>query len=345
MTTFHEGMGQLSSPPVSARRFAEWLIRSLDFPPKPLASVALLLSETPAPFASPRTHNRRAVAPATGENVSMAVRQWKARGDRDPEDRLLFYFCGHGISEGPEMALLLRNYGADDDNPLAGALDFSTLHTAMDRCQARDQVFFVDACRATSDTLRGAGTHAGLVPIVPGERPGGLGGRRAPVYYSTLAGMDAYGLPNGLSPFTKALLAGLKGGGSDDADGDWRVDTTQLQRSIDFQMSREPGARAQVPVTGNLTTFPLHHLAGKPEVPVVVSCDPGAALPRALLRCVGPGEPPRERPPDSQEWELVLTAGSYDFSAEFADGSFQGSRPVTRTVRPVAIKVPIKVTR
>jgi hypothetical protein len=38
-----EGMRQLTSPPASARRFAEWLISGLNYPPKPLASVALLL--------------------------------------------------------------------------------------------------------------------------------------------------------------------------------------------------------------------------------------------------------------------------------------------------------------
>ena len=49
-------MEQLTSPPISARLFASWLM-SEDFrhPAKPLASVALLLSEAaPAPFVDPK---------------------------------------------------------------------------------------------------------------------------------------------------------------------------------------------------------------------------------------------------------------------------------------------------
>jgi hypothetical protein len=41
----NEGLAQLTSPPVSARKFADWLICSFANPDKPLASVALLISE------------------------------------------------------------------------------------------------------------------------------------------------------------------------------------------------------------------------------------------------------------------------------------------------------------
>jgi len=347
-TVFHEGMQQLTSPPQSARRFAEWLIESLDYPGKPLATVGLLLSERPElPFTNPETGVEHSVAMATGDNVTRAIKAWKARGDSEPDNALIFYFCGHGIAEGPDMALLLRDFGENDDNSLDGALDFAKLHVAMDRCQAREQIFFVDACRATSDNLRGAAGHAGRVPIQPGERQRGLRGRKAPVYFSTLAGMDAYGRPNGLSPFTKALLAGLDGAGSsDDVDG-WRVDTTLLQRSIDFFMELEKEAgvpEAQVPVAGNLTTFPLHRLSREPEVPVFVSCLPEEACTRAVLRCITAGKPPWERQPASDVWELKLTPAQYRFSADFADGSYHGPT-VDKWIHPVsvAVRVPLQV--
>ena len=49
-------MGQLTSPPHSARAVARWLIRSLRDPAKPLADVALLVSEDkPRPFLNTRT--------------------------------------------------------------------------------------------------------------------------------------------------------------------------------------------------------------------------------------------------------------------------------------------------
>ena len=43
-TQDHENMGQLTSPPVSARQFASWLIESFHHPAKPLATVSLMLS-------------------------------------------------------------------------------------------------------------------------------------------------------------------------------------------------------------------------------------------------------------------------------------------------------------
>lgn len=55
LTNRNEGMAQLSSPPLSARALAEWLIESLHDPSKPLATVALLLSESdPRPFWQPQ---------------------------------------------------------------------------------------------------------------------------------------------------------------------------------------------------------------------------------------------------------------------------------------------------
>lgn len=118
-TPDHEGMQQLSSPPVSARRIAQWLVERHYYPPKPLRTVSLLVSErAEASFTNQQTLQRHPVALATADNVVAAIKRWKARGDERPENRLLFYFCGHGIARGPEMALLLRDFGADADNSL-----------------------------------------------------------------------------------------------------------------------------------------------------------------------------------------------------------------------------------
>lgn len=348
LTGDHEGMEQLTSPPISARRVAEWLIRWLTYPAKPLASVSLLLSEEPPqPFTNPATGADYPVALATGANVSDAIEAWKARGDEDADgrNRLLFYFCGHGISEGTAMALLLRDFGENDNNSLHGALDFGQLHLGMDRSKGRQQVFFVDACRATSDTLIQGLGHAGRVPIRPGRPPVGLGGRETPIYYSTLAGQEAYGRTGAPSPFTEALLVGLDGAGSDDAEGDWRVDTTQLKKAIDFFTNKalEAGAQlVQVPANGALSTFELHHLSCQPRVPVYVSCKPEEAQALALLRCITQGQPPTERLPAGEVWELRLTAGQYQFRAEFSDGSYRLTT-VDAWVRPVYRRVPIEV--
>ena len=68
LTPDHDGMGQLSSPPISAHEFAAWLIGSFNHPSKPLSTVALLVSATaPEKFKNPRSSKLYDVEPATSE--------------------------------------------------------------------------------------------------------------------------------------------------------------------------------------------------------------------------------------------------------------------------------------
>jgi hypothetical protein len=111
--TFTDGMRQLSSPPVSAAAFANWMIRDYHFPGKQLASLSLLLSEAmPRPYVNPKTGRSYEVPIAAIDPIEKAVKAWKARSDSNADNRLVFYFCGHGISESDEVALLLAGLPA-----------------------------------------------------------------------------------------------------------------------------------------------------------------------------------------------------------------------------------------
>jgi Caspase domain len=343
----HDGMGQLSSPPASARGYCRWLIEAHNDPGKPLASVSLLLSEpNRSVFGHPTTDEELQVAAATMENVEAAVREWKARGDGDPENRLVFFFCGHGIAQGPETSLLLADYGEKPENPLDGALDFYRLHLGMNTCAAQQQIYFVDACRASSDTLIEAMDYAGRPIIQPRGRTRRAGGpREAPIYYSTIAGEDAYGRPDEPSPFTAALLLALNGAGGDDSEGDWRVSSTRLKEAIDYFLKRSADAgqgRVQVPATGELTSFYLHYLERPPEVPVTICCRPDTAHADAELSYSVGGLERERRAPTEGEWEITLPVGSYEFAAEFAAGSYANTS-VEAYVRPVYRRVPLEV--
>ena len=71
-------MGQLSSPPISARKVASWLIESFANPEKPLSTVALLLSEAPVEkFENPKTRIAYNVEQPTSDAVRIAIREWK----------------------------------------------------------------------------------------------------------------------------------------------------------------------------------------------------------------------------------------------------------------------------
>ena len=145
-TEFHDGMGQLTSPPISARLFARWLIESFHHPEKPLATLSLLLAErNPQPFVNPVTGQQYNVPDASLAQVKAAVRKWKHLGDSNADNLLIFFFSGHGISQGRDTSLLLADFGAAPENVLEGAIDFQRLHLAMAQCAARYQVYFVDA--------------------------------------------------------------------------------------------------------------------------------------------------------------------------------------------------------
>jgi len=237
----NEGLGQLTSPPVSGRAFADWLIQHFNNPGKPLATVALLISEE---LNAIRGETSRYLHPSTGasielerasiENIATAVAEWKIRGDANDQNMTLFYFCGHGIAQGSDAALLAEDYGANNQNALDGAIDFRRLHLGMNGCSASQQCYFVDACRATSDMLLENRDYLGR-PLVQIRKDARRNKplRQAPVFYASLAGALAYARPKRPSVFTEALLKSFNGAGSDDEDGDWRVSTSRLLDALD----------------------------------------------------------------------------------------------------------------
>jgi hypothetical protein len=342
-----DGMRQLSSPPISARALATWFISDYHDDAKPLASLALLVSDKdPQPFTNPKSGQAHDLEDANGDNIELAIAEFKARADSNPADRLFFYFCGHGISQGEDYALLTSDFCSDENNPLRGAIDYRKLASGLKRCAASEQVFFVDACRSNSDELIGQSEgFAGRVPLLPGTRPAELPKRLSAAYFATLAGDKAYSRPDSVSLFTEALLRSLRGAASDNPrEGKWRVNTARLQEAITHFM-KEPDfagtvVNVQVPVANELADFELHHLTTEPEVPVYVGCDPDADSNELAEFVCLVGDQERDRRPligvdpadPKKEWVLSLAHGDYRFRAEFAGGSSRDSTVIN--VRP-----------
>lgn len=342
----HEGMGQLTSPPHSARAFARWLLEDYHNPQRPLASLDLLLSDADSHEFQHPDGRRFPCDGATMDHVEQAVLAWKDRGDSDPDHLMLFYFCGHGIGSGLMTALLTEDFGRRADAPLKQAVDLNGLYLGMDKCAARQQCFFIDACRVASDTLIEAQGYAGDPIIYGSARASVQGKRRAPIYYATIAGARAYGRTGAPSVFTQVLLDALAGAGSDDIEEDqWRVDTDTLNRGITYLLDQQVPASErldQVSPVDHLTSFTLHHLQGKPLVPVAVSCEPEQATAAANLSW-SDGQTTVSRPePDDSQWRLSLAAGAYRFFARFPNGGFTDGEKRSRIrppFRPVRIEV------
>jgi hypothetical protein len=192
-----------------------------------------------------------------------------------------------------------------------------------------------------------SGSFAGQVPLGPGTRPLDLPRRLHVPYYATLAGDRSHARPGQVSLFTEAVLKSLKGAGSDDPEGDWRVTTTRLQEAIDHFM-RQPQfagtiAGVQVPTVGEMPVFELHQLPGAPVVPVYVGCDEPQNNAVAQFVCRQGGlEQLRRAPVDdgetdaNGEWSIELAFGEYEFEALI---SAQDVRTKSISVRPAYRRV------
>jgi len=141
-----QGLGQLTSPPVSACALADWLIGRFTNAERPLGSVRLLASIDAA------NQQNGGVAPRI-DAIEQAANEWLVDGNTNPDNQLLFYFCGHGIGANGLLALLAEDFGSKPNNELDGAIDFARFHNGMNRCKAQYQCFFIDACRSNADLL------------------------------------------------------------------------------------------------------------------------------------------------------------------------------------------------
>lgn len=343
LTPDHENLEQLTSPPVSARALAAWLIDSFDHPDKPLATVSLLVSEAkPKPFVTGKRSQKLEVA--DWNNVTLAIYDWLDRGNRNRENLLIFYFCGHGMAAGDDTALLLSNYGANRNAPLDAAIDFRSFRLGMQgRCMATEQCFIVDACRTETKTVKNA-KRSGRPVVEPSTRntswPEIVS---APVFYSSMAGFSAYSLPNSPSIYTKALLDSLQGFAAEETADEWRVNTQRLGQAVDHLVKRRAlGIKTVVPPTAEQTTsIPLHKLGAPPNAMVYVTTRPPDRLRTLKLAytCLPPGLPPDGAPiavpparRKDREIVLELPAGNYEFTGQL------GKRPVSkgRNIYPIS---------
>ena len=340
----HQGLGQLTSPPISARAVADWFIANFNNPGRPLSTVRLLLSEdSPQPFMNSKTGLVIPVPSATIDTIADAFKAWKADGDTYPDNLMIFYFCGHGIANGAFTALLAEDFGKDTANALDGAIDFYRNRLGMNRCKAKQQLYLIDACRTTTDMTVYAEDYAGRVFVQPQTKSAG---NLRPVLYSTLFGQQAYGRVGKMSYFAEALLAALSGAGGDESQGDWRVRTSSLHLAIEANLTRKANAgiaTAQISPADDLITFDVHYMLAPPQVPVIVSCRPLAALAAANLRCLLGGALLQERVPANEAWEISLPVGSYDFEATFPGGQYQPGRRLGQYVYPPERNVPVEV--
>jgi hypothetical protein len=227
---------QLTSPPLSAKEFANWLIRSFKNTAAPLKSVSLLISEPQvSTYSSPLPGGNQTfqVPPATLTEVKEASARWATRLASHQDNMGILYFCGHGVSQGQQAALLLEDFGKDGA-AYEGAIDVNILRGTMKNSPAIRQAYLLDCCRTKADDLykneESIGTRIVSIPSL-------LRGHSIPtqqfVLFPTIDGEEAFGIQNQVSVFTGSIIDAMEFAAADNSTGTWRTTTGRLFDSVD----------------------------------------------------------------------------------------------------------------
>ena len=191
------GLGQLTSPVLSAHRFATWLENDYYNPDAPLASVELLLSPDDGLSSS-------SIETATFQNIKAAFGRWHQRCNTSQDSIAIFYFCGHGLDVHITV-LLPEDFGCDPLNPWDTAIDFTLTFTNLADLKAKTQCFFLDACREQPMTTLSAGGRLGARAL-KSSTPSHFPHRDAPILKAAPIGEKANSVPKRVSFFTEALV-------------------------------------------------------------------------------------------------------------------------------------------
>jgi len=311
------GLSQVTTPPVTAKKIAEWFTGSYKNPACPLGSVEVLLS--PAQKVGQKKIDR-----ASMTNIEKSFDKWDKRCGSSKENVAVFYFCGHGLNKVAQF-LLPDDFG-DPALPdeWENCIDFDGMRLGMRACKAQTQVYFVDACR---ETMFGALTHVG----VQGKRlkSAHISDKVATsaAYFATTQGNQAFGPPGEVTYFGQALLKCLNGAGTAISNGKWLVDTYKLSEALGKVMEHLGKLSGEFliadPQPGGLKA--VLHESQEPCVITYVTADKTATIE------LSSGTDVRMRPADQDTplveevppgmWQLKVTSPNGEF-APFQEPAF-----------------------
>jgi hypothetical protein len=334
------GLGQLTTPSISARALAAWIAGNFYNEQAPLGSLHLLVSEdNPASFQF--SQSQGAVPErARCEKVETAFKEWRSRCQRNPQNIALFYFCGHGVLVNGDQVLLLEDYGADDWEPFKNTINIGQLQQGMEHCRAGLQCYFIDACSNFSYQAANLRNSVGQSwsnsawPQTQDQLPVTL------VLKAAVEGKLSGGITGRVSRFTNALIQCLDGRGCYQEGGKWVVSTTSLIDSV-YRVVEElntlEGGPALIPKATPVARSPIHYRQDPPLIPAVIQVEPARAMQYARLRLdtIKQSNWFRECIPGGQPWKLDdIRAGSYFIRANFNPQEYQDLEEVLMLTPP-----------
>lgn len=334
------GLGQLTSPPVSALAMVDWFDRHMRNPDAPLKSLEVLISQSGgAASYTDAAGVTSAIEEANWRNFESAAKRWYSRTDKDANNVAVFYFCGHGSGDGINTALLMSDTGGSPTF-LRQALHLPGFRMAVSASKAQKQIFYIDACRTVDlasllhrHDIASPGLQSDVVQVFSGSNP---------VLYSARQGEPAFGTPGQISDFTAALLDGLNRFGVFRQRGRfWAVQPQELQKAIAALMDDFSG-RQQCQADGiSGVGFTLHVLTS-PEVIMHVTVDNPAARNSANITCLVDSTI-SARVSTAHPWRTFMPTGQCQVVASFTPPSPHARVSLTLPIFPPFQDVELEV--
>lgn len=327
------GLSQVTTPPITAKKIAAWLLEKYASANCPLGSVELLLS--PETDIVRPDGMQKPTEPATFDRIELAFNKWEQRCSTHPDNKALFYFCGHGLNKVRQF-LLPENFGDPGwGDPFRHNIDFDGLRTGMWSCKARTQIFFVDACRETPFGLLDQIEVTGQ-SFIKSTFSDAASINCSAAYYATTEGKPAFGPENDVTYFGQAVLKCLNGAGCSNAGGDWIVDSYSLSKALG-DMMQHFGRKHKLALSCNPDASGMGTIS-EPAAPFVIAsircknepeADPAAEI--VMKR----GADVRQSPAGQDKpLEEEVAPGEWDIKVAFPGGQYGGPISKTYTLLP-----------
>ncbi len=274
------GLTSVTTPAISAYRFARWIKDEYQNKQAPLGSIRLLLAPSASEIQNEPALDQLGQPLPTKDNIEQALVAWREDCCKHRDGCAILYGAGHGVRISSDSGIvLLEDFGKVGTNVLSGAVDIGNIHQAMALNRAaKNQFYFVDACAIEPTFFKDYITaKAGVsLDVKRGESVEG-----SPIFFSAAPETLALGEPGKGTLFIQALIQCLEcdAAVADDANDPktWLVYTQELFKKLRQRVDEIAGSYGenQSVVLGGLSADSLfHQLRNPPQVQLSVSVVP-----------------------------------------------------------------------
>ncbi|WP_324009788.1 caspase family protein [Aeromonas dhakensis] len=337
----NHGLQPLNSPRLSVEAMANWFLSGIDAmppgqaeppekafynPQAPLGSLAILVS--PTGYYTRPSGEVVACSRPTLANLKIAAHEWLTRLGDNPKSRGIFYFCGHGLSDGTVQHLVaddVMEHAYDLWGPL---FHVSNTCQAAIRATAATLSFWIDACMEFNEQL--LNNINAPQSLIGGARSGPPKTRDWSLIGATTMNRLAYAPQHGVARFTEALLRALQGhcGTQCGMDQDFSVGAADLYRATaDFLELAQQNVVGEVQTLGGLQgdgsgSTALHVLPNSPRVHVEMDVDPPGYRALATAYMENLANPRELRALDDGPAQFLKEQGEWTYGAQFTQNRF-----------------------